>query len=60
MKDSVENQFGIVHHNVSSEDVNEVKMEYAKFGKAGLKNRVSPSHSNIVHRPNQWARVHVK
>ena len=30
-------------------------MEYAKFEKKGLNNRVSLSHSNILQRPHQWA-----
>ena len=60
MKDNVEDQFGFVHHNVSSDHVNEMKMEYAKLGKVDLKNRVCLLHSDISQRAHQWTRVHVK
>ena len=34
-------------YNVTTNDMNEGKMEYAKFGKVGLNNRVSLLHRNI-------------
>ena len=40
--------FEFVHHKVFAPDMNGGKMEYAKCGKVGLKNRVSLSHSNIL------------
>lgn len=42
-----------VHHNVSAHDMKECKMEYAKFSKVGLNNRVSPSHSNVFLRAHR-------
>jgi hypothetical protein len=38
MKDSGEEHFEFVHHNVSVEDMNDGKMEYTKSGKLGLNN----------------------
>ena len=46
MKDNGEEHFEFVHHNVLLEDMNDNKMEYEKFGKMGLNNRVSLSQSN--------------
>lgn len=36
VKDNGEEHFEFVHHNVSIDDMNEGKMEYAKFGKLRL------------------------
>ena len=52
-KDNREEQFEFVHHNVLSDDMSDEKMEYAKFGKVGLKNRVKLSHSIILQRSHQ-------
>ena len=41
MKDNGEKHFDFVHHNVSAHDMNEGKIEYAKFGKVGFNNYVS-------------------
>ena len=60
MKDNGHNQFEFVHHNVSADDMNEGKMEYAKFGRMGLKNLVSLSHNNILQCAHQWARFCMK
>ena len=49
-----EEHFWFVHPNVSTEDMNEGKLEYAKFGKVGLNNHVSLSPSNILQRAHQW------
>ena len=43
--------FEFVHHNVSVDDMNDKKLEYAKFGKVGLNNHTSLSHSNILQGP---------
>lgn len=40
--------------------MNEGKLECAKFGKVGLNNCVSLSHSNILQRAHQWARFCMK
>jgi hypothetical protein len=42
-----------VHHNVSTNDVNQGTMEYANLGKVGLNNRVGLSHNNILQRAHQ-------
>lgn len=59
-KDNMEEHFKFVHHNVSPYHMNEGKMEYTKFGKTSLKNRVSLSHSYILQRAHQWARFRIK
>jgi hypothetical protein len=56
MKVNGEEHFKFVQHNVCAEDMNDGKMEYAKFGKVGLNNGVSLSHSNILQRAHQRAR----
>ena len=43
-----------MHQNVSVDDMNEGKIEYAKFGKVGLNNCVSSPHHNILQRVHQW------
>lgn len=48
MQDKGEEHFKIVNHNVSTNDANEGKMQYAKYGKVGLNNSVCLSHSNIL------------
>lgn len=50
MKDNGGEHFEFVHHNVSADVMNEGKLECAKFGKVGLNNRLSLSHSNILQR----------
>ena len=40
--------------------MNEGKMEYVKFGRAKLNNRVSLSYSNIFQRAHQWACFRMK
>ena len=55
MKDNMEEHFEFVHHNVSTNDMNQGTMEYAKFGKVRLNNYVGLSHSNILQRAHQWA-----
>lgn len=40
-KDNGEDHFEFVHHNVFAEDMNEMKMKYAKFGNVRLNNCVS-------------------
>ena len=42
-----------MHQNVSVDDMNEGKIEYAKFGKVGLNNCVSSPHHNILQRVHQ-------
>lgn len=54
-KDSGEKRFEFVHHNVSANDMNVGKLEYTKFGKVGLNNHVSFSHSSILQMVHQWA-----
>lgn len=49
-----------MHHNVLADGMNERKMEYAKFGKVGLNNHASLSHSNTLQRVHQWAHFHMK
>lgn len=49
-----------MHHSVSAGDMNEGKMEYAKFEKVGLNNCVSLSQSNMLQRAHQRARFHIK
>lgn len=48
MKDIGEENFEFVHHNVFANNMNEGKLEYAKFIKVSLKNHASLSHSNIL------------
>lgn len=60
VEDNGEEHFGFVHHNVSAIVVNGGKMEYIKFGKVGLSNCVSMSHSNVFQRAHQWARFRMK
>lgn len=36
--------------------MNDGKMEYVKFSKAGLNNLVSLSHNNILQKAHKWAR----
>ena len=55
MKDNGKEHFEIVNHNVSSDDANEGKMEYAKCGNVGLNISVSLFHSNILQMAYQWA-----
>jgi hypothetical protein len=43
-----------LHYNISSENMNKEKMEYAKFGKVGLKSHVNLLHSNVLQRAHQW------
>jgi hypothetical protein len=38
MKDNGHNRYEFVPHKVSADDMNEGKMEYAKFSKMGLEN----------------------
>jgi hypothetical protein len=45
MMDNGKDHFDFVHHNVLAGDMNEGKLECTKFGKVGLNNRVSLSHS---------------
>ena len=40
------NKYMFVHRNVLAKDSNHNKMKYAKFGKVGVNNRASISHSN--------------
>jgi hypothetical protein len=54
MKDNSEEHFEIVNHNVSTNDANKGKMEYAKCGKVGSNISVSLSHSNILQMAYQW------
>jgi hypothetical protein len=58
MKNNREKHFEYVHHNVAN-DMNG-KMEYTKFGKVGLNNRVSLSHSNVLQRAHQWTHFRMK
>lgn len=60
MKDNEEEHFEFVHHNVSAVDMNEGKMEHAKFRKVGFNNHASISNSNILQRVRQWGRFHMK
>ena len=55
MKDNGKEQFDFVHRNVSATDKNEGKLEYPKFAKVNLNNRVSLSHSDILQKARQWA-----
>lgn len=45
MKENGEDHFDFVHHNVSACKMNVGKLECTKFGKVGLNNHVSLSHS---------------
>ena len=49
-----------MHQNASVDDMNEGKINYAKFGKVGLNNHVSFSHHNILHMVHQWANFCMK
>jgi hypothetical protein len=60
MKVNGEKHFEFVHHDVSAHDMNEGKMEYAKFGKVGFNNYVNLSHSNILQRAHQWTRFRMR
>ena len=53
MKDNRIKHFEFVHHNVIAIDMNKGKMKYTKFGKVGLNNHVSLSHSNILQSAHQ-------
>ena len=53
MRDNREKHFEFVHHNVIAIDMNKGKMKYTKFGKVGLNNHVSLSHSNILQSAHQ-------
>lgn len=48
MKGNEHGRFEFVHYNMYADDTNEWKMDYAKFGKVGLKNRVNLSNNNIL------------
>ena len=48
MKDSGEAHFKFVHHNISTDDMNDGEIEYGIFGKVGLNNLMSLSRSNIL------------
>ena len=54
--DNGEEHFECVHHNISADDMYEGKLEDLKFGKVGLNNRVSLSHSYSLQRAHQWTR----
>lgn len=56
VKDNGEECYEFVHHNISSDDMNREKLDYAKFGKVGAKNRVSLFHSNILQRSHLWTK----
>lgn len=45
MKVIGEEHFEFVHHNVSANDMNEGKMEYAKFGKISFNNYIAKGSS---------------
>lgn len=60
MEDNGEEQFEFVHHNLTMKDMNDGKLEYVKFRKIGLNNRVCLSHSNILQRAHQWARFRMQ
>ena len=60
MKDNGEAHFEFVHHNILADDMSDGKMEYENFGKVGLNNHMSPSHSNILQRAHQWSHFHMK
>lgn len=60
MKDNGEECLEFVHTTVTMEDMNEDKMEYAKFGKVGLKNHANLSHSNILRKAHQWDHFFMK
>lgn len=55
MKKNDDEHFRFVHLNVSTNDMNEGKLEYAKFKKIGLNNCVCLSHTNILQSAHQWA-----
>ena len=55
VKDNGEEHFEFVHDNVSANDTNDGKMEYAKLGKVGLDNSASLSHYNVLQRGPQRA-----
>ena len=60
IKDNGKEHFKFIHHNVFAQDMNDGKLEYAKFGKIGLNNSVCPSHSNTLQRAHQWAHFRMK
>jgi hypothetical protein len=45
MKDNGEEHFEFVHHNVSAIDMNEGKIEYAKFGEISSNNYITKGSS---------------
>ena len=53
MNDNREENFEYVHNHVSSQDMNECKLEYVKFGKTSLNNQVCVSHSNNSRRAHR-------
>jgi hypothetical protein len=60
MKDNMGEHFEYVHHNVSTNDMNQGTMEYANLGKVGLNNCVGLSHNNILQRAHQLAHFCMK
>lgn len=60
MKYNGEEHFEILHLDVSALDMNEDKMEYAKFLKVRLNNCVGLSHSNVLQRAHQNAHFCMK
>lgn len=45
MKNNEEQHFEFIHHNIFADDMNEGKLEYAKFRKIGLNNHMCLFHS---------------
>ena len=60
MKDKGEEHFEFVHRTISMEDMNEGKLEYAKFRKFGLNSCETPYHRNILKMAHQWAQFPLK
>ena len=52
--------FEFVHHNVSTNEMNNGKMEYTKFGKVGLNKHVNSPHIIVPQKAHQWVRFRMK
>jgi hypothetical protein len=58
MRDNDEEHFEFVYHNAIAEDLNNAKLEYAKFGKMHLKNMVSLPHTKNSRRAHMLVFLH--
>jgi hypothetical protein len=59
-EDKWKEQFEFVHHNLFAQNMNDGKLESAKFSKIGFNNRVCLSHSNTLQRAHQRTRFRMR